>query len=116
MADADDGQLADLAPVDELADRLVVPRIAQIEVDGREERGLLDKLYGLPFVFDAIGDGLFGDNVLSGGDGPGDLFRTRVGKGAQGDGLDRRVVEQLPFVGHDLRAGGESAGCGPCFG
>ena len=67
-------------------------------------------------MLDGVGDGFFGDDVLSGGDGPGDLFRTRIRQGAQGDDLDGGIVKDFPLIGYDLRTRDKPAGCSPCLG
>ena len=116
VADPDDGQLADLALGDEILDRIVIPGVAQIEVDRGEERRVFSQFHGFPFVFDVVGNGFFGNDVFSAGESLFDLRFPRVGQGEQSHGLYGGVVEDFLFVGDHFRLRGEFPGPGARFG
>ena len=101
VADAHDGQFADLALSDEILDRIVVPGVAQIEVHRREERCAFGHLHGFPFVFDAVGDGFFGNDVFARRKSLFDLCFARVCQGEESYDLNRGIVENELLVGND---------------
>ena len=116
VADADDRQLADLALRDEVADGLVIPGIAQIEVHRREQGRFFGQLHGLPLLFGAFGDRFFRNDVFPGGDGLFDLFLAGVGQGEKPHDLDLGIVENHLFVGDDFRSGSQFMRQLPGFG
>ena len=107
VADAHDGQFADLTLCDEILDRIMIPRVAQIEVDGGEQGRAFGHFDGFPFVLYAVGDGFLGDDVLACGKSLFDLRFAGVGQGEESYDLNRGIVENELFVGDDLRSGSE---------
>ena len=99
VADAHDGQFADLTLCDEILDRIMIPRVAQIEVHGGEQGRAFGHFDGFPFVLYAVGDGFFGDDVLACGKSLFDLRFAGVGQGEESYDLNRGIVENELFVG-----------------
>ena len=116
VAYADDRQFADLARGDELLDRIVIPRIAQIEVDRGEQRRLFDERHRLPFAFHAVGDRFLRDDMLACRDGLADLRQTGVGQREETDDRHLGIVEDDLFIGDYLRLRSQPAGLLPRFG
>ena len=49
VADSQNGKFADLALINKLFDSLMIPGVAEIQIDGRKTTGFLGDVYYFPF-------------------------------------------------------------------
>ena len=81
MADAQDGQFADFSFVDELPHGVVIPRVAQVEVDAADQSAGFRHVHHLPFFLYRVGYRFFGQNMFPVSNRLFDLFFPRVCQG-----------------------------------
>ena len=105
VADADDGQFAYLALVYPMFYIIMVPRVAQVQVDGREDGGVLGSFHRLPFFLNAFGNGFLADDVFSTCHGFLNLVPARVGQGKQSDHFYAVVGKHFVFIFHHAAVG-----------
>ncbi len=98
MADANNGQLSDLAFADEIHNYLVVPRRTVEHIHRHHPIGALHHSHDIPLGFDGLGDGFFEQQVFAGSQPFTNLFGAGVGKGEKTDYIHRRVGENNIFV------------------
>ena len=101
VADADNGQLANLAPPDKFLDRVVIPRATQIKIHRAQRLGFLHATHGLPLALDRIRHRLFRHDMLPASHRLPDLPQAGIRQGEQSDDLNLRVLENLPLVRDD---------------
>ena len=93
VADADHGQIADLALGDEALDIFVIPGIAIEEIDGDEAVAGFDLVHEVPFCGYVGANRFFRQHVFPVCQSMANLLRACICQGEQTHGIDGRVAE-----------------------
>ena len=76
----DYGQFTQFALVDKTFHRLMIPRVAEIEIDGGEHIRVFRCAYHIPLAFHGVGHGFLRDDVLAIAHGLINLLLAKVGQ------------------------------------
>ena len=101
VADAQDGQFANLAFINELLHGLVIPGVAQIKVDSGNAVVLFNQVHNFPFLVDGVGNGFLRKDVLMAPDSFLYLFFSGICQSKKADSLYAPVVKDFLFIGYD---------------